>query len=83
MGFVGFGRGDCDLLLGEEVKIQINFDKEYEKALLWLKKIKSKQEENTMQNENRLVPDIRPEKIETMTETYTPDGGGGRTECHI
>lgn len=27
-------------------------------------------------DENRLVPDIRPESIETITESYTPSGGG-------
>lgn len=36
-----------------------------------------------MANENRLVPDIRPENIQTVTETHTPNGGGSRTECHI
>lgn len=33
--------------------------------------------ENVKIEENRLVPDIRPENIETITETYTPSGGGG------
>ena len=33
--------------------------------------------ENIKLDENRLVPDIRPENIETITETYTPSGGGG------
>lgn len=32
--------------------------------------------ENVKIDENRLVPDIRPENIETITETYTPSGGG-------
>lgn len=32
--------------------------------------------ENIKLDENRLVPDIRPENIETITETYTPSGGG-------
>lgn len=31
--------------------------------------------ENVKIDENRLVPDIRPENIETITETYTPSGG--------
>lgn len=32
--------------------------------------------ENVKINENRLVPDIRPENIETIIETYAPSGGG-------
>lgn len=32
--------------------------------------------ENIKIDENRLVPDIRPENIETITETYAPSGGG-------
>lgn len=31
-----------------------------------------------------LIPDIRPENIETITESYTPSiGGGGRTNILI
>ena len=33
-------------------------------------------EENMKVDENLMVPDIRPENIETITETYTPSGGG-------
>lgn len=32
--------------------------------------------ENTRIGENCLILDIRPENIETITETYTPSGGG-------
>lgn len=32
--------------------------------------------ENVKIDENRLIPDIRPENIETIIETYTPSGGG-------
>ncbi len=36
--------------------------------------------ENVKIDENCLVPDIRPENIETITETYTPSGGGGNRQ---
>ncbi len=36
--------------------------------------------ENVKINENRLVPDIRPENIETITETYAPSGGGANRQ---
>lgn len=32
--------------------------------------------ESVKAGENCLVPDIRPENIETITESYTPSGGG-------
>ncbi len=32
--------------------------------------------ESIKAGENRIVPDIRPENIETITESYTPSGGG-------
>lgn len=32
--------------------------------------------ENIKAGENRMVPDIRPENIETITESYTHSGGG-------
>ena len=35
--------------------------------------------ENVKINENRLVPDIRQENIETIIETYAPSGGGEQT----
>ena len=38
--------------------------------------------ENIKLDENRLVPDIRPENIETITETYTPSGGGEQTTTY-
>lgn len=38
--------------------------------------------ENVKIDENRLVPDIRPENIETITETYTPSGGGEQTTTY-
>lgn len=34
--------------------------------------------ENVKIDENCLVPDIRPENIETITETYAPSGGVNR-----
>ena len=33
-------------------------------------------------DENLMVPDIRPENIETITETYTPSGGGEQTATY-
>lgn len=34
--------------------------------------------ESIKAGENRIVPDIRPENIETITESYTPSGGVNR-----
>ena len=38
--------------------------------------------ENIKAGENRMVPDIRPENIETITESYTPSGGGEQTTTY-
>lgn len=38
--------------------------------------------ENVKIDENCLVPDIRPENIETITETYAPSGGGEQTATY-
>ena len=38
--------------------------------------------ENVKIDENRMVPDIRPENIETITETYTSSGGGEQTATY-
>lgn len=38
--------------------------------------------ESVKAGENRLVPDIRPENMETITETYSPSGGGEQTATY-
>ena len=38
--------------------------------------------ENVKIGENRMVPDIRTENIETITESYTPSGGGEQTATY-
>ncbi|MCI8558788.1 MAG: hypothetical protein HFI19_13710 [Lachnospiraceae bacterium] len=38
--------------------------------------------ENIRIGENCLIPDIRPENIETISETCTPSGGGEQTASY-